>query len=299
MASADSGATSKLGLIGIGNIGFAAASRLLSLGHTLAVYDTNRSAVERAIQLGATAAASPSDLARDCQIVLLSLPSPDVVAAVASEVVAHGQAGLVIVDLSTNDPQTARRIHEAARARSIAYVDAPVSGGPSRARTGELTIMAGGEEDAVDRVRPVLEALAKQVEYAGASGSGATAKLLNNFVAIWGMIGVSQAFLAASSLGVSQQRLYEIMAKSSGRSYSLDRNFPKIRDQNFAPDFSLDLAEKDMRLAVQLMNDAGFDAFAQGQIHTLFARTGEGDGGSKDIAAMYGTLASLLSRDRQ
>ncbi len=288
--------STKLGLIGAGNIGLAVASRLLAQGHKLAVHDTNRTAVDRAVALGATAS-SLDELVRDSRVVLLSLPNPDIVSAVGNDLIGQAQPGLVIVDLSTNDPQTARRLHAAAGARSIAYVDAPVSGGPSRARTGELTMMVGGDEAVVEQIRPVLADMAKQVEYAGASGSGATAKLLNNFVAIWGMIGVSQAFLAASALGVSQQRMYEIMAKSSARSYALDRNFPKIRDQNYAPDFSIDLGEKDMRLAVQLMHDAGFDAFAQDQIRALFARAGQDDGGSRDLAAMHIALSSMLSRD--
>lgn len=296
MVSPQTGTTTQIGLIGVGNIGIGVVARLVSLGHRLAVFDVNRSAVESAIQLGAVAAPSVQNLAQTCQIVLLSLPNPEVVTAVAGDLIAQGPAGLTIVDLSTNDPQTSRRLYESARARSIAYVDAPVSGGKSRARTGELTAMAGGDKDVVERVRPVLEGIAKQVEYAGDSGSGAVAKLLNNFIAIWGMICVSQAFLAASSLGVSVERLYDIMAKSSARSYSLDRMFPKIRDMNFSPDFSFDLGEKDMRLAVKLMNDAGYNAFAQDQLEALFARGIEDGTGVKDIAAMYETLGSMLSR---
>ncbi len=286
-----------LGLIGAGNIGLAVAGRLVGLGHQLTVHDTNPAALERATALGA-AAASLATLVRDSRLVLLSLPTPGVAAAVGHEVIAGGQPGLVIVDLSTNDPQTARKLHAAAAARALAYIDAPVSGGPSRARTGELTMMVGGDAAVVERIRPMLTDIARQVEYAGESGSGATAKLLNNFVAIWGMIGVSQAFLAAAALGVSQQRMYEIMAKSSARSYALDRNFPKIRDENYKPDFSIDLGEKDMRLAVQLMHDAGYDAFAQDQIRALFTRAGEGAGGARDLAAIHLALSAMLTRDR-
>lgn len=106
------------------------------------------------------------------------------------------------------------------------------------------------------------------------------------------MVGVSQAFLAASSMNISSDRLYEVMARSSGQSYSLCRNFPKIRSRDFSPNFSLALAQKDLRLALQLMNDAGFTSFAEKELRALFESSVQVRG-DKDVAAIYETLEAL------
>ena len=281
------------GLIGLGNMGGPVTQRLLQRGRTVAAFDMSAARLEEAKAHGASVAGSVGDIARQCAAVVLSLPNPKAVRSVVQGLAEQGTNGLVIVDLSTNDPATAQEMGKLAAQHGMAYVDAPVSGGPSRALTGELTMMVGGDDDAVARVKPLLADIAAQVEHVGPAGSGSIAKLLNNYVALWGMVGVSQAFLAASKMDVDPDRLYQVMAKSSGRSYSLDRNYPKIKDGQFKPNFALALAEKDLTLALDLMKDTGFPVFAESSLRKLFDSSGANDA-ALDVAVIYERLRKAL-----
>ena len=282
-------ATEKVGLVGLGNMGAAIGTHLIGCGRKLSVLDTDPLKVKALVALGAQAAQSLDDLAQRSTVILLSLPTPAIVRKVVEELVSLALPGLLLVDLSTNDPQTARDLAATAAARSVHYIDAPVSGGPSRGATGELSMMVGGEEGSVKRLWPLLSDIAMQIEHVGPSGCGTIAKLLNNFVALWGMVGVSQAFLATQALGISPERMYDVMSKSSGKSYSLDRNFPKIQDNNFKPTFSLALAEKDLRLGLELMHQAGVPVIGEQQLTALFDSS-TGDDGEMDVAVIYERL---------
>ena len=279
-----------IGLIGLGNMGLPVAKRLRDVGRELLAFDISDARLGQARDLGAGSARSAEEVARACNVVLLSLPTPAVVRTVVPQLVGT-RDNLCVIDLSTNDPATARDMAEVLARAGGRYIDAPVSGGPSRATSGELSVMVGGDDDAVAAVRPLLAQIGKQVEHVGPPGCGCIAKLLNNYVALWNMAGVSQAFLAARSMGISPDRLYDVMNRSSGQSYSLSRNFPKIRNQDFAPNFSLDLAEKDLRLALDLMNQAGLKVFAEADLRGLFANSARA-GGGRDVAAIYETLTA-------
>ena len=279
-----------VGLVGLGNMGAPVAQRLLKRGHEVIAFDLSAARLVEAKSHGAAVAADACDVARQCfGAVVLSLPNPKAVRSVVETLAENGVKGLVIIDLSTNDPATAQQMSKLAAQHGMSYIDAPVSGGPSRALTGELTTMVGGEADAVNRVHSLLSDIAAQVEHVGPAGSGSIAKLLNNYVALWNMVGVSQAFLAASKMGIDLERLYQVMAKSSGRSYSLDRNYPKIRDGQFKPNFALALAEKDLTLALNLMKSTGFPVFAESSLRKLFDSS-DANQGALDVAVIYERL---------
>jgi len=280
-----------IGMIGLGNMGLPIATRLRSLGHTLRAFDLSQDRMAQAVRAGVEPAGSNVQVAQSCDLIALSLPTPSVVRQVLSQVATAVRPGTCFIDLSTNDPATAREMAQLVTKAGGHYIDAPVSGGPSRAATGELSVMAGAEDSAMAQARPLLQQIGKQVEHVGPPGCGCIAKLLNNYVALWNMVGVSQAFTAAQAVGISMDRLYEVMNRSSGQSYSLTRNFPKIRAQDFSPNFALDLAEKDLRLALELMNQAGLETFAQDELRGLFESSARA-GPTRDVAAIYETLAS-------
>ena len=277
------------GLVGLGNMGSPIAQRLLQRGHAVLAFDTAPARLEEVRSHGAQAAPDLREVARRCGAVVLSLPNPKAVRSVVEALVESGAQGTVIVDVSTNDPATAQQMSRLAAQGGLSYIDAPVSGGPSRALTGELTTMVGGDEAAVAKVRPLLSDIAAQVEHVGPAGTGSIAKLLNNYVALWGMVGVSQAFLSASKLDIDPERLYQVMAKSSGRSYSLDRNYPKIREGQFKPNFALALAEKDLTLALDLMEGTGLPVFAQTSLRRLFDSS-DARQAALDVAVIYERL---------
>lgn len=290
--------SSRIGLVGLGNMGAPVAARLLQRGHRLLAHDISTERLRDVAKNGAETTAVLAELAGQCPVVLLSLPNPAAVRAVVDELLEGAKPGLIVIDLSTNDPETARDLARVAATRGMAYIDAPVSGGPSRALTGELTVMVGGDEQAVQKTLPLLSDIGAQVEYVGAAGAGSIAKLLNNYVALWGMVGVSQAFLAALALDVSLDRLHEVMSRSSARSYSLDRNFPKIRDKDFSPRFSLTLAQKDLRLGLELMRGAGLSVFAEKELRSLFDAS-SGSDGELDVAVIYERMARLSAAGKQ
>ena len=279
-----------IGLIGLGNMGLPVVGRLRGVGREVIAFDTSAARLAQAAESGARPTGSAAEVAGACDIVVLSLPTPAVVRQVVPELVRSAVERFCIVDLSTNDPTTSRDMAQVVAKAGGSYVDAPVSGGPSRAATGELSVMVGGDDEAVARVRPLLSQIGKQVEHVGPPGCGCIVKLLNNYVALWNMAGVSQAFLAGSALGISLDRLYDVMNRSSGQSYSLSRNFPKIRAKDFSSNFALDLAAKDLRLALDLMTQAGLNAFAKDELRELFAASVRA-GGARDVAAIYETLA--------
>lgn len=279
-----------IALIGLGNMGLPVARRLRGVGREVVAFDTSGERLAQATDLGVVAARSAAEAAGAADVIVLSLPTPSVVRHVVPQVLQGAGGRFRVVDLSTNDPTTARDMAQRVADAGGRYLDAPVSGGPSRAATGELSVMVGGDDEAMADVRPVLAQIGKQVEHVGPAGCGCIAKLLNNYVALWNMVGASQALLAAESVGISVDRLYDVMNRSSGQSYSLSRNFPKIRDRNFAPNFALDLAEKDLRLALELMNDAGLTTFAEAPFRELFAASVRA-GAARDVAAIYQTLA--------
>lgn len=286
-------ASKPIGLIGLGNMGTPILQRLLQREHRVLAYDMSSTRLDEARSLGASVAADTRDVAHECDIVVLSLPHPKAVRSVVEAIAGHGAKGSVIIDLSTNDPATAQAMSQLASQQGLSYVDAPVSGGPSRALTGELTTMVGGDDTAVAQVKAVLSDIAAQVEHVGPAGSGSIAKLLNNYVALWGMVGVSQAFLAATKLDIDPERLYQVMAKSSGRSYSLDRNYPKIRDAKFSPNFALALAEKDLTLALDLMKHTGFPVFAESSLRKLFDSSNPEQAGL-DVAVIFERLREAM-----
>lgn len=157
----------RLGLVGLGNMGLPVAARLIDQGRQVLAYDANAAQRERGARTGAMQADSAAQVAHECEVIVLSLPTPAVVRTVVTELLQHAEPGRIIIDLSTNDPGTAQEMATAAAQRTAAYIDSPVSGGPSRAATGELTLMVGGYEQTVQAVWPVLSCIGKQVEHVG------------------------------------------------------------------------------------------------------------------------------------
>lgn len=176
----------KIGVIGCGLMGYGIATNLLRKGYEVTVYDTNPQAVERVIAQGGSGAATVPLLAKACDVVILSLPTTDLVESVLSneyEGALHFmKPGSAVLDMSTNDVATTRKLEELARSVGISYFDCPVSGGPEGASSGTLTIMVGGSDLTFQKVSSVLQAMGKHVEYLGSSGAGQIVKLCNNMV---------------------------------------------------------------------------------------------------------------------
>jgi len=283
------------GFIGLGAMGSRIAVRLLEQGCPLLVHDSD---ARRTLALGAhgaETAASVAEVARACETVILSLPHPRSVEAVVGALLAHGRPGLRIVDMSTVGPSLIRTLSTKARERGIWLIDAPVSGGPARAQTGELSIMVGGDDEAVRAVWPILALAGKHPIHLGASGSGSLAKLVNNFAASWNMLGVSQAFVLATRLGLPLDKLCAAMAAGSAQSYSLARNYPKISQEDYTATFSLELGAKDLFLAFEAADEAGLHLLAQGEVRELVERLLAQGLGASDLAILHKGVEAAMS----
>ena len=249
----------KITFIGLGNMGRPMAANLLKAGHQVTVFDLSQAAVEALVAVGARTAGSARDAAVGAECVITMLPAGQHVEAVylgEDGLLAALPQGTLVIDSSTIAPETARDVAEAARARGLAFMDAPVSGGVGGARAGTLTFICGGEADTFERVRPILEGMGKNIFHAGPHGSGQVAKICNNMLLAILMTGTSEALALGVRNGLDPAVLSEIMKQSSGGNWALNvyNPWPGVMDgvpasRGYEGGFLVKLMAKDLGLA--------------------------------------------------
>ncbi len=262
----------RVGFIGLGLMGKPMAQNILRAGFPLVVHNRSRGKVTAMVAEGATAASSPADLTRQVDVVLSCLPKPADVERVYLEddgVVNASHPGQILIEMSTIDVATHRKIAEAARARGAFYMDAPVSGGTGGAAAGTLSIMCGGDAETFDHARPVLGAMGKNLYHVGPVGSGAVVKLINNMMNSINAMGVSEGLVMGAKAGIDPDLLLDILTMSSGASRTLDGARSTILAGNFAPGFAIDLMAKDVRLATELAQQLGVRLLAGSLAHQV------------------------------
>jgi 3-hydroxyisobutyrate dehydrogenase len=247
----------KVGFIGLGTMGGHMAYNALNGGNDLVVHDINQAAAARHLEGGAAWVDSPKEVAEQSEIVFTSLPGPTQVEAVAlgeSGIMEGMSAGKVYFDLSTSTPGMIRKIHAEASARGIEVLDAPVSGGPRGAESGRLAIWVGGDKDVFDRCKPVLDAIGDQAYYVGPIGSGAVAKLVHNCAGYVVQAALAEVFTMGVKAGVEPLALWQAVRKGAqGRRGTFEGLAEHLLPGNFdPPDFALNLARKDVDLAVSV-----------------------------------------------
>ncbi len=251
-------AEQRLGVVGLGNMGGRIAARIAAAGRTVAGYDTDAS---RAPALGIDAAASVATLVESADVVLLSLPDSKVVEPVVEGpggILAAARAGLVVVDLSTSNPSSTVRLAGVLAASGVALVDAGISGGAAAAEKGTLTIMAGGDAEALEAVRGVLETFSTRVVHMGASGSGHTTKLLNNFLNAVTLAATAEVMVAARLAELDLHRVLEVINSSSGVSFASLHRFPHIIEGDYLEGgLTSRLMMKDVTLYVDMLRELG------------------------------------------
>jgi 3-hydroxyisobutyrate dehydrogenase len=253
---------SKIGFIGLGNMGGRIARRISAAGWSVAGFDVDPTL---AADAGLAAAGSSSSLVAMADAVLLSLPDSSVVERVVygeDGVLGACREGQVIVDLSTADPASTRRIHSDLGAKGAEYVDAGVSGGAAAAEKGALTIMAGGSAAALDAVRPVLDSFAAAIHHMGGPGLGHVAKLINNFLNGVNLAAAAEAMVAAKKAGLEMRQFLEVVNSSSGVNFATLNRFPKIVEGDYLEGgLTSNLMAKDLRLYLGLMQALGATSF--------------------------------------
>ena len=257
----------KIGFIGLGNMGGPMVANLIKAGNEVKAFDLSADALARAKAAGAGEAATAGACAADVDVVVTMLPAGRHVREVymgAGGVIETAAPGTLLIDSSTIDVASARAVEEAAQAKGLGMVDAPVSGGVGGAEAGTLTFMVGGSDDAFGRAKPILDAMGKTIVHAGGPGNGQAAKICNNMILGISMIGVSEAFVLAEKLGLDHQKLFDISSTASGQCWSLTSYCPvpgpvetSPANRDYAPGFTVAMMLKDLRLAQTAAQDSG------------------------------------------
>jgi len=244
----------KVGFIGIGTMGASMASNVRAKGYDLVVNDLRREAAAPHLKAGAEWADSARKVAEAADVVFTSLPGPREVEAVAEELLAGMRRGTVWFDLSTNSPTVVRRLSERFAQKGIAMLDAPVSGGPSGAKSGKLALYVSGDRGAFDRHKTVLDAIGDQVIYVGPVGAGTVAKLVHNCAGYAILAALAEVMTMGVKAGVEPLALWAAIRQGAfGRRRSFDRLAEQFLVGKFDPPaFALELAHKDVTLATDL-----------------------------------------------
>ena len=240
-----------IGFVGLGAMGARMSRRLLAAGHDVLVHDIDDGAAQRLVSAGATLCADALAVAGAAEIVLVSLPTPGVVATVAEQL-ARGSAMRLYVDLSTTGPQVAEQVAELMAAAEVGVVDAPVSGGVVGAEQGRLTIMAAGQPSNIERARPLLEVLGSKIFVVGdVPGQGQSVKVINNLMSACSIAITSEAAALGVKAGVDPKTLLDVVSASSGANAAASSKFPEyVLTRSFHQGFRLELMAKDVRLAL-------------------------------------------------
>ncbi|HVZ22910.1 MAG TPA: NAD(P)-dependent oxidoreductase [Vicinamibacterales bacterium] len=247
-----------VGFIGLGIMGRPMALNLIKAGYRLVVTSRSRGPIDALAAAGATAAATPADVAREADVVITMVPdSPDVEQVIAGErgVLEGLRPGSIVIDMSTISPIVTRRLSAAVAAKGGSMLDAPVSGGDIGAKNATLTIMVGGDERTFERARPILSCMGKpeSVTYIGPSGAGQVTKLCNQIAIGGALAGVAEAFALAKASGIDRGRVRQALLGGFAGSKVLEFHGNRMLTGNYKPGFFMRLFQKDLRLT----NEAG------------------------------------------
>lgn len=249
----------KIAFIGLGNMGGGMAANLVKAGHTVHAFDLAEAALAKAKDAGCRPFTDVRAAVAGVDAVVTMLPNGAIVDSVyANDVLGHAPSAALLLDCSTIDVATARKVAEAAAAQGYVMVDAPVSGGIAAANGGTLTFMVGGTDEAFARAQPILAAMGKAVIHAGGAGAGQAAKICNNMILGAQMISTCEAFVMAQKLGLDPQVFFDISSKASGQSWSMTSYCPvpgvgptTPADNNYQGGFATALMLKDLKLAME------------------------------------------------
>ncbi|CAM3395440.1 3-hydroxyisobutyrate dehydrogenase [Pseudomonas gessardii] len=251
----------KIGVIGLGNMGGGMAVTLASKGFDVSGFDLSEVALAQAKSKGVKTVTVRNQLIKQSDVLILSLPKAEHVEAVCLEkggITEFGSEGLIVIDTTTSMPETSRKIASALRKLDIAFIDAPVSGGPKGAATGTMSMVIGAEVDDLARAMPVLEAMSATRVHIGGSGAGNVAKIANNMLAACHLISTAEAIAMAAKAEVAPEKLVEGLNAGSGRSAASQVMFPTwVLNKAYDSGFTMGLMRKDVGLASELAN--GFD----------------------------------------
>lgn len=286
--------------IGLGNMGGPMAVNLVKAGHDVAVFDLSQTALDQLQEAGASVAASAAEAAKGVDYVISMLPAGKHVAGTYlgdQGLLAQLDDSTTVLDCSTIDAATARKVGEAAAELGIGFMDSPVSGGVAAAAAGTLAFMCGGSAETFEKARLVLQDMGKNIFHAGPAGAGQVAKGCNNMLLAVHMIGTCEALEMGARNGLDPKVLSEIMLASSGRNWSLEvyNPYPGVMDtapasNDYQPGFMVDLMLKDLGLALEIAEQSDFENPMGRLARELYSQHQAAGNGARDFSSILQKL---------
>jgi 2-hydroxy-3-oxopropionate reductase len=288
--------TLKLGYIGLGLMGKPMAQNLLKAGFPVVVHNRSRQKVEKLVRLGATAADNPAQVAERADIVFTNLPdTPDVLGVVLGEngVLAGAHPGMIFVDNSTIKPAASRQIYQRLAEIGVSSLDAPVSGGDIGAQQGTLSIMVGGDADALEKVMPAFMAIGKTVTHIGGPGTGQVAKACNQIMVAAQMLAMSELLIFAQKAGADPEKVVGAVRGGAAQCWTLDVKPQRLLAGNRAPGFRASLQSKDLNIVMETAREYGMSLPGAGLLAQLYAALCANGGGGLDNSGIIAVIEAL------
>jgi 3-hydroxyisobutyrate dehydrogenase len=292
-------AETTIAFIGTGVMGRSMAGHLLDAGYALRVHNRTREKAEPLVQRGAVWADTPGDAADGADVVITIVGYPADVEEVYlgdGGIIERASSGAVLVDMTTSSPQLAEKIYSAAARRGLSALDAPVSGGDVGARNAALTIMVGGDSDAFEKVRPVLDVMGASVILQGDAGAGQHTKMANQIAIAGAMLAMVECLSYAKGVGLDPASVLESVKAGSAGSWSLNNLAPRVLSQDFAPGFYVKHFVKDLRIALDAAEQTGMTLPGLSLAKQLYERLLEADGGELGTQALWLLYADAQAR---
>jgi 3-hydroxyisobutyrate dehydrogenase-like beta-hydroxyacid dehydrogenase len=275
-----------VGVIGLGNIGSGVCANLIADGHRVTAFDTDEAKLGTQVANGAAAANDAAGVAEACDITFLSLPDPAVMSVVSAHWVGGAGPGKVLVDLSTNSPETVRRVARDVEAAGARFVESPVTGGAIGSRNRQLFFIIGGDPADVAEVRPLLESLGRGLCHLGPIGCGNVGKLVNSLLAFSTQVTALEGLALAASNGIDLRTLVEMLRTTGGAHSYLQQRVEEIATRGRPAEFTMDLAAKDAGLMVELGRQSSVPVPIASAIHQMLVYAKAHDLGDHDISDM-------------
>ena len=282
----------KIGFIGIGVMGSSMAKHLQDAGFELGIYTRTKAKAQALIEKGMKWYDTPAALAAEADVIISMVGYPQDVEEVylGEQGVLSTKVGGYIVDMTTSSPILARKIYEAAKAKGIASLDAPVSGGDLGARNATLAIMVGGDEEAFNDLKPVFEVMGKTISFFGPAGSGQYTKMANQIAIAAGMLGVAEALFYAEKMGLDANKVLETIETGAAGSWSLSNLGRRMLKGDDKPGFYIKHFLKDMRIAIESAEEAGLELpglLKAKELYDQLSARGMDDKGTQAIINWY------------
>jgi 3-hydroxyisobutyrate dehydrogenase len=292
-------ATTSLGWIGTGVMGLSMCGHLLGKGYSVVVHNRTKAKAQPLLDKGAQWADSPRAVAAQSQVIFSMVGYPrDVRDVYFSEngVLAGAKSGSIAIDMSTTEPSLSKEIYAAAKAKGVDAIDAPVSGGDVGARNATLSIMVGGDAEAVERVLPLLQILGKTIVHQGGAGAGQHAKMCNQIVITGTMIGVCESLLYGHKAGLNLETMLQSIRGGSAGCWTLENLAPRILQHNFAPGFFVDHFVKDMEIALAEADRMNLTLPGLKLVHGLYRSLQTQGHGRSGTHALYLALEAMSKK---